>query len=117
MCLAYIVELILAQIEDSCSGEHWANLARKSNQPPKDRTSSCSIERRQAPFFIHGNHCACMPALTRNLRPFIALRAVFESGAKWCLFIIILDPDLECHLLTFNLLLVVFCHILSTTGE
>ena len=30
---------------------------------------------------------------------------------------IILDPDLECHLLTFFRLLVVFCHILSTTGE
>ena len=30
---------------------------------------------------------------------------------------IILDPDLECHLLTFNRLLVVFCHILSATGE
>ena len=30
---------------------------------------------------------------------------------------VILDPDLECHLLTFNWLLVVFCHILSTTGE
>ena len=29
---------------------------------------------------------------------------------------IILDPDLECHLLTFNRLLV-FCHILSATGE
>ena len=28
-----------------------------------------------------------------------------------------LDPDLECRLLTFNRLLVVFCHILSTTGE
>ena len=33
------------------------------------------------------------------------------------LSIVILDPDLECHLLTFNRLLVVFCHILSTTGE
>ena len=30
---------------------------------------------------------------------------------------LILDPDLECHLLTFNRLLVVFCHILSATGE
>ena len=29
----------------------------------------------------------------------------------------ILDSDVECHLLTFNRLLVVFCHILSTTGE
>ena len=28
---------------------------------------------------------------------------------------LILDPDLECHLLTFFRLLVVFCHILSTT--
>ena len=42
MCLTYIDELILAQIEDSCSGEHYANLARKSKQPPTDRTSSCS---------------------------------------------------------------------------
>ena len=29
----------------------------------------------------------------------------------------ILDPDLECHLLTFNRPLVVFCRILSTAGE
>ena len=42
MCLTYIDELILTQTEDSCSGEHKANLARKSNQPPTDRTSSCS---------------------------------------------------------------------------
>ena len=42
MCLTYTDELILAQIEDSCSGEHQANLARKSKQPPTDRTSSCS---------------------------------------------------------------------------
>ena len=42
MCFTYIVELILAQIEDSCSGEHLANLARKSKQCPTDRTSSCS---------------------------------------------------------------------------
>ena len=33
------------------------------------------------------------------------------------LSLFILDPDLECHLLTFNRLLVVFCHILSATGE
>ena len=33
------------------------------------------------------------------------------------ILVVILDPDLECHLLTFNRLLVVFCHILSATGE
>ena len=61
MCLTYIDELILAQIEDSCSGEHYANLARKSKQPPTDRTSSCWVEwQRQAPFFVHGNHYACV---------------------------------------------------------
>ena len=37
-----LVELILAQIEDSCSVEHQANLVRKSKQPPTDRTPSCS---------------------------------------------------------------------------
>ena len=33
------------------------------------------------------------------------------------IMMIILDPDLECRLFTFNRLLVVFCHISSTTGE
>ena len=49
MCLTYIYELILAQIDNSCSGEHYASLARKSKQPPTDRTSSCSSgnDRRQ----------------------------------------------------------------------
>ena len=40
------------------------------------------------------------------------------SRRRWSsISMLILDPDLECHLLTFNRLLVVFCHILSTTGE
>ena len=42
MCFTYIDELILAQIEDICSWERQANLARKSKQPPTDRSSSCS---------------------------------------------------------------------------
>ena len=44
----------------------------------------------------------------------------FFSKSNVCndrLLLVILDPDLECHLLTFNRLLVEFCHILSTTGE
>ena len=41
MCFTYIDELILAQIEDSCSWEHQTNLAQKSKQPPTDRSSSC----------------------------------------------------------------------------
>ena len=62
MCLSYIDELILAQIEDSCSGEHYANLARMLKQPPTDRTSSCSSGNDRRHFFIHCSHYACVHA-------------------------------------------------------
>ena len=40
-----------------------------------------------------------------------------HTNSKLWIVAVILDPDLECHLLTFFRILVVFCHILSTTGE
>ena len=42
---------------------------------------------------------------------------VIDCSGTYHVLNVILDPDLECHLLTFNRLLVVFCHILSATGE
>ena len=63
--------------------------------------------------------CVCVFVyMCVHMRMLKCIEYVSVHACVWhgiCMFI--LDPDLECHLLTFFRLLVVFCHILSTPGE